>query len=90
MVLSYPGPNRAIRMADLRRGQAARCRCRNPRIGEFLKKLGLAEGRSSGVPKILRTMRNNGSPPPRFETDKDRAWFRVRLPAHPRLALKQS
>ncbi len=27
-------------------------------------------------------MRNNGSPPPSFETDEDRIWFRVRLPAH--------
>ncbi len=58
-------------------------RCRNRRIGECLKVLDLAEGRSTGVPKILRAMRNNGSPPPSFETDEDPTWFRVRLPAHP-------
>ena len=58
-------------------------RYRNRRIGEFLKELDLAEGRSTGVPKILRAMRNNGSPAPTFETDDDRTWFRVRLPVHP-------
>ena len=51
-------------------------RYRNRRIGEFLKELDLAEGRSTGVPKILRAMHNNGSPAPRFETDDDRTWFR--------------
>ena len=43
----------------------------------------MAEGRSTGVPKILQAMRNNGSPAPSFETDDDRTWFRVRLPVHP-------
>ena len=87
LVLSYPGADRSIRMEDLQRGQAASRRYRNRRIGEFLKELDLAEGRSTGVPKILRAMRDNGSPPPRFETDDDRTWFRVRLPAHPSFPL---
>ena len=56
------------------------------RIGEFLKELELAEGRSTGVPKILRAMRQNGSPEPVFESDEDRTWFLVRLPAHERAA----
>ena len=65
------------------RDEATNRRYRNRRIGEFLKELDLAEGRSTGVPKILRAMRNNGSPAPSFETDDDRTWFLVRLPAHP-------
>ena len=81
-VLSCPGADRSIRMDDLQRGQA-KSRYRNPRIGEFLKALGLAVGRSTGVPKMFRAMRNNGSPPPKFETDDDRNWFLVRLPVHP-------
>ena len=83
LVLSYPGADRSIRMEDLQQGTAVSRRYRNRRIGEFLKELDLAEGRSTGVPKILRAMRNNGSPTPSFETDEDRTWFRVRLPAHP-------
>ena len=82
LVLSYPGADRSIRMTDLQRGLAVSRRYRNRRIGEFLKELDLAEGRSTGVPKILRAMRNNGSPEPSFETDDDRTWFRVRLPVH--------
>ena len=82
VVLSFPGADRSIRMEDLQQGRAVSRRYRNRRIGELLKELDLAEGRSTGVPKILRAMRNNGSPAPRFETDDDRTWFLTRLPAH--------
>lgn len=55
----------------------------NRRIGEFLKELDLTEGRSTGIPKILKVMAANGSPAPLFETDDERASFVVRLPVHP-------
>ena len=87
VVLSFPGADRSIRMEDLQRGRAVSRRYRNRRIGEFLKELDLAEGRSTGVPKILRAMRKNGSPAPSFETDDDRTWFLVRLAAHPSFPL---
>jgi ATP-dependent DNA helicase RecG len=48
-----------------------------------LKELDLTEGRSTGVPKILKAMVANGSPAPRFETDDDRLACLIRLPAHP-------
>ncbi len=82
MVLSYPGADRSIRMEDFKRGQAVSRRYRNRRIGEFLKELDLAEARSTGVPKIFRAMRRNGSPDPVFESDENRTWFRVCLPVH--------
>ena len=41
-------------------------------------------GHSAGIPKILRAMKNNGSPQPEFETDDDRAHFLIRLPIHPK------
>ena len=84
LVLSYPGADRSIRMDDFKKGQAVSRRYRNRRIGEFLKELDLAEARSTGVPKIFRAMRQNGSPEPVFESDEDRTWFRVRLPVHER------
>ena len=40
-VRSFPGPDRSIRLADLRRGKAVSRRYRNRRIGEFLKELDL-------------------------------------------------
>lgn len=79
-VSSFPGPDRSIRMEDLRVGRAVSRRYRNRRIGDFLKELDMAEGRSTGIPKILRAMRKNGSPPPVFESDEYRTWFLVRLP----------
>ena len=81
-ILSFPGADRSIRIEDLQTGHAISRRYRNRRIGEFLKELDLAEGRSTGIPKILRAMRENGSPAPVFESDDDRIWFLVRLPVH--------
>ena len=82
-VLSFPGPDRSIRMEDLKAGRAVSRRYRNRRIGEFLKELEMTEGRSTGIPKILKEMAANGSPAPLFETDDDRLSFVIRLPRHP-------
>ena len=82
-VLSFPGPDRSIRMEDLKAGRAVSRRYRNRRIGEFLKELEMTEGRSTGIPKILKEMAANGSPAPVFETDDDRLSFVTRLPRHP-------
>ena len=83
VVLSFPGPDRSIRLADFEAGRAVSRRYRNRRIGEFLKELELTEGRSTGVPKILKAMAANGSPAPLFETDDDRIAYLIRLPVHP-------
>ncbi|MDO4706281.1 MAG: ATP-binding protein [Comamonadaceae bacterium] len=83
VIVSYPGPDRSIRMRDLRAGHAVSRRYRNRRIGEFLKELEMTEGRSTGIPKILRAMAANGSPAPLFETDDERLSFVIRLPRHP-------
>lgn len=81
-VLSFPGPDRSIALADLRRGKAVSRRYRNRRIGECLKELDLTEGRATGIPKILQAMRTNGSPMPIIQTDEDRISFLIRLPVH--------
>jgi ATP-dependent DNA helicase RecG len=90
VVLSFPGPDRSIRMADLRAGKAVSRRYRNRRIGEFLKELELTEGRSTGIPKILKVMRENGSPAPEFESDDDRTYMLTRLPVHTKATLLAS
>jgi ATP-dependent DNA helicase RecG len=89
VVLSFPGPERSIRMADLRAGKAVSRRYRNRRIGDFLKELDLTEGRSTGISKILKVMKENGSPPPEFETDDERSYFLIRLPAHAKAKLEE-
>ena len=80
VILSYPGPDRSVELDQLKLGRAMARQYRNRRIGEFLKELKLTEGRSTGIPKILRVMRNNGSPAPQFKTDSDYSFFAVHLP----------
>ena len=79
-MLSFPGPDRSIKLEDLAVGRAVSRRYRNRRIGDFFKELDLTEGRSTGIPKILRAMHHNGSQVPQFETDEDRSYFLIRLP----------
>ena len=77
VVLSYPGPDRSVRLEQLRIGRAMPRRYRNRRIGEFLKELEFTEGRSTGIPKIMEAMEKNGSPPAEFEFDDDHSYFMV-------------
>jgi ATP-dependent DNA helicase RecG len=80
IILSYPGPDRSIRDDDLKKGEIVGRRYRNRKIGDFFKELKITEGKSTGIPKILRAMKNNVSPVPVFSTDEDRTYFIVTLP----------
>ena len=83
-ISSYPGPVPGVQAAHFEEGASMPdVPARNRRIGEFLKELGLAEGRFTGLGKIRRAMAENGSPPPRFEFDETRTYFTTVLPAHP-------
>lgn len=83
-VISYPGPVHGITLEHLRGEKPLPpVPARNRRIGEFLKEIRLAEARGTGIPKIHRSMRENGSPPPTFDFDDSRSYCRVTLPAHP-------
>ena len=83
-VISYPGPVPGIEARHLAPSAEVRAvPARNRRIGEFLKELGLAEGRLTGLPKVFQAMEANGSPRPRFEFDEERTFFQATLPAHP-------
>ena len=94
-IISYPGPVPGIELKHFEDGQTLPpVPNRNRRIGEFLKDLGIAEGRGTGIPKIIRKMNENGSPKPKFDFDAERTYFRVTLPAHPQFivthALRES
>jgi ATP-dependent DNA helicase RecG len=78
-IINYPGPEKSISMEELSAGEAIARRYRNRRIGEFLKEIDLSEKRSTGITKILRELRHNGSPPPEFETDEDRTYMIVTI-----------
>ena len=46
------------------------------------KELDLAEGRNTGIGKIVRAMRENGSPDPQFYNPETRSFMTVILPIH--------
>jgi ATP-dependent DNA helicase RecG len=74
-VINYPGPAKWIDMERFAAGKVRARKYRNRRIGEFLKELDLSEKQSTGIPKILRVLRQNASPPPQFETDDERTYL---------------
>ncbi|MCY4313723.1 MAG: putative DNA binding domain-containing protein [Gammaproteobacteria bacterium] len=83
-ITSYPGPVPGIELDQLERdGNLRPVPARNRRIGDFFKELKLAERRMSGLAKVYRSMDENGSPPPKFDFDSERTYFRATLPAHP-------
>jgi ATP-dependent DNA helicase RecG len=82
LILSYPGPDRSVKLEALQKGRANSRRYRNRRIGKFLKELKMTEGRSTGINKILDAMAKNGSPKPEFDFDEEHTYFQVKLPAH--------
>lgn len=87
--LNQGGPDRSIALQSFDRGQVRSRRYRNRRLGEFLKELELTEGRATGIPTILDSLRKNGSPAPRFYSDEDRAFFEVELFIHPEFEKKE-
>lgn len=68
---------------SINQGQVRSRRYRNRRLREFLKELELTEGRATGIPTILKALKDNGSPEPRFYTDEDHTFFEIELFIHP-------
>ena len=81
-ITSLPGPDRTITDEDLKNFHLISKRYRNRRIGDFLKELKLIEGRNTGIPTILRALKNNGSAAPVFETDEERSFFTIIIPVN--------
>lgn len=82
-IVSYPGPVPGLEREHFDAGATPPIPARNRRVGELLKELRLVETRYTGVARIHSAMAENGSPPPRFDFDQDRTYFRVVLPIHP-------
>jgi ATP-dependent DNA helicase RecG len=88
--INHGGPDRSIRLESFNSGQVRNRRYRNRRLGEFLKELELTEGRATGIPTILKSLKENGSLAPHFKTDDDRTFFEVELFIHPAFISKPS
>lgn len=82
-VTSFPGFDRSI-SEDAIAGRRIRARgYRNRRIGDFLKELGMTEGRNTGFPTAFAAMEANGSGQIEFEMDDQRGFLSVHIPVHP-------
>ncbi len=69
---------------EFRKGHAPP-KWRNQTLAWFLNRLQLAQAEGQGIPTIIRTMKEEGCPPPAFEMNESR--LTCLLPAHPRHAL---
>ncbi|MBD3843465.1 MAG: hypothetical protein IE909_16600 [Campylobacterales bacterium] len=74
-IISHGGAMPPITKEDFKKDRIVTMKYLNRRIGDFLKELHLTEGKGTGIPKIRRAMRNNGSDEPIFETDDARSYF---------------
>ena len=81
-IINFPGPEHYIDMEKFAAGKVRARRYRNPKIGEFFKEIDLSEKKSTGISKILRELKRNGSPLPEFETDSDRTYMIATIRIH--------
>lgn len=80
-ILSYAGPDRSISAEAIKEAKKLKARrYRNRRLGDFLKELGLTEGRATGIPTIQKHLKLNGNKPAVIETDDDRTYFLMTIP----------
>lgn len=83
-VLSPGSVPTGVSVEELRSGRAP-AKWRNQSLAWFLNRLQLAQAEGQGIPTILRSMREEGCPPPEFQVNAVRVA--CILPAHPRHAL---
>jgi ATP-dependent DNA helicase RecG len=79
VIISYPGADKFINKQEIDDGEVHARIYRNLRIGEFFKKLEMANSKGSGLGKIVKSMGLNNSPKPIFNMDEDRRYFSVIL-----------
>ena len=79
IIINYPGPAAYINMEQFAAGKVRARKYRNRRIGEFFKEIDLSEKQATGISKILRELKNNGSPAPIFETDEARTYLETTI-----------
>jgi len=82
-ILNYGGPDRSIKSEAFKLGPIKPRRYRTRRLGDFLKELDLTEGKATGIPRIKKALKQNGSAPPVFDFDEDRTFFEVDFYIHP-------
>ncbi len=89
IITSYNGADPSLKQRDFDAGTIRARRYRNRRVGEFLKELDLTEGRGTGIPRLQKALKDNGSPPAVFDVDDpERRYFVVEIPIHPEFLMR--
>lgn len=81
-VRSFPGPMAPIDERALADLKITDRRSRNLLLGNMLKQIGLTEKFATGIPQMLLSLNQNGSPKPILSTDQDRLYFLTVLKIH--------
>ena len=81
-ITSFPGFDRSISDLSIEDEDIRARSYRNRRIGDFLKELGLIEGRNTGFPNARTALELNGSPKLAFEMNEERDYISVIIKIH--------
>ncbi len=81
-IRSYPGPMAPIDERALAELRIIDRRSRNLHLGNMLKQIGLAEKFATGIPQMLTSLNQNGSPKPILSTDENRLYFLTVIKIH--------
>lgn len=81
-IRSYPGPMAPIDERALAELKIVDRRNRNILLGNMLKQIGLVEKHATGIPQILHSLSQNGSPKPILSMDRDRLYFLTVIKIH--------
>jgi len=81
-IINYPGLAKWINFEKFSVGKIRGRKYRNRRIGELFKEIDLSEKKGTGISKILRELKQNGSPKPEFEMDEERNYLNTIIHIH--------
>lgn len=78
-IINFPGVEKHISLEKFKTGKGRARKYRNRRIGELFKEIDLSEKQGTGITKILRELKKNGSPEPFFDMDEDRSYLETTI-----------
>ena len=81
-ITSFPGFDLSITDENIKQYDITSAIYRNRRIGDFLKELHLIEGRNTGYPMIIKSLKDNKSKMPIIKMDSSRTYLSVTVPVN--------
>ena len=78
-IINFPGVEKHISLEKFKTGKGRARKYRNRRIGELFKEIDLSEKQGTGITKILRELKKNGSPEPVFDMDENRTYLETTI-----------